>query len=127
MKRFAIILVVLLSPLFMRGQDVNDATDIKVDYGKPDGRACFRWDYPVDPESATPYELIRVLDLPATDCLGCTIKFGAKAGIEVAGVLLMPYPSDDFRCDLLKLLCGVNFEPWRVCSGLVCQEKGNAQ
>lgn len=99
----------------------------KVDYGKPDGRACFRWDYPVDPESATPYELIRVLDLPATDRLGCTIKFGAKAGIEVAGVLLMPYPSDDFRCDLLKLLCGVNFEPWRVCSGLVRKEKGNAQ
>ena len=35
MRRLAIILVVLLSPLFMRAQDVIDAGDIKVDYSKP--------------------------------------------------------------------------------------------
>ena len=38
----------------------------------------------------------------------------AISGVEVAAALLVPWPSEQFACDLVKILCGLNCDPARV-------------
>ena len=39
---------------------------------------------------------------------------GAWTRLTVAAALLVPWPSEQFACDLVKILCGLNCDPARV-------------
>ena len=38
----------------------------------------------------------------------------ATNGVAVTAVLVVPDPDEDFYCELEKVLCGMNYDPWMV-------------
>ena len=75
----------------------------KANYGRPGERANFKWDYPA---SAS------VIDVPASEA----IRFFSWRNdpVEVAAVLVVPEPTREQRADTMKILCGLNTDPWRI-------------
>ena len=83
-------------------------------YGKKGGRANWKWDFPLEPGLHYAQQLVARIDLPETDGLDFRLARQMPNGVEVAAVLVVPVPDDDFYAELLKMLCGLNCEPWRV-------------
>jgi hypothetical protein len=86
----------------------------KADYGQKGGRSRWKWDWAVDPQSVAPYLLLRRLSLDGTSSLAYDLAKPIPNGVEVAAALLVPWPSEQFACDLVKVLCGLNCDPARV-------------
>ena len=95
------------------GSAINHAADFyKAQYGRPGERSRFKWDFPIDPATQYWAGLPQILELP--ECSELTykcVKNGYK-GIELAAVLIVPDPSIDLRNDMVKILCGLNCEPF---------------
>ena len=96
---------------------VNPHTNYyKAHYGRKGGRANWKWDFTLDPKTFRPYW--GPLSIKVTKPLG-KVTFTApkqlpEGGAEIAAVLLLPYPEAEFRCQLEKVLCGLNSCPERV-------------
>ena len=95
------------------GSAINHVSDLyKAQYGKPGERSRFKWDFPIDPETrywgAAPW----MLDMPEFSELKFKCTIPNYKGIEIAAVLIVPEPSDDLRNDMVKILCGLNCDPW---------------
>jgi hypothetical protein len=86
----------------------------KADYGQKGGRSRWKWDWAVDPQSVAPYLLLRRLALDGTSSLAYDLAKPVPNGVEVSAALLVPWPSEQFACDLVKILCGLNCDPARV-------------
>jgi len=56
---------------------------------------------------------MRVADLPAADRVSFRSWRNGDA-VEIAAVLVVPDPSMDLRCELTRVLCGLNCDPWRM-------------
>ena len=82
-------------------------------FGRPGGPANFKWDYPWQSGTGYPYPTIRVAEYPAADGIRFRSWSNAETA-EIAAVLVVPDPSRDLRCDLTKVLCGLNCDPWRI-------------
>lgn len=86
-------------------------------YGRPGGRTNFKWDYPLEPKSEYPYALMRRLDIAdGTDWAEYSLVRDFPGGVEIAAVLILRDPPQEFVCRIKKVLCGLNCEPWRVCA-----------
>ena len=85
----------------------------KANYGRPGERANFKWDYADHPGTSHPYANMRVADLPAADRVSFRSWRNGDA-VEIAAVLVVPDPSMDLRCELTRVLCGLNCDPWRM-------------
>ena len=102
------------------GQSCNSGCNFFfVKYGVAGGRAAWKWDYAMRPEWYYPYyPRYRAwrFRLPETDrvSLRMTAGSGCASGAEIAGLLLVPAPTQDFKCDLIKVLCGMNCQPGLV-------------
>ena len=95
------------------GSAINHASDFyKAQYGRKGGRSRFKWDFPIDPASNYWWGLPQTLDLP--ECSEMTFKCVRPdyKGIELAAVLIVPDPSIDLRNDMMKILSGINCEPF---------------
>ena len=98
---------------------VNDATSYyKANFGRRGGRAEFKWDFPFQPGTAYFPHAMRIFD--AKEPFG-SVRIAATgafpAGVELAAVLLVPHVDEEMFCDLQKVLCGLNCQPWRVTPG----------
>ena len=83
----------------------------KAKYGKGKGR--FRWDCRLDNDhNKFPYFSPRWTAMQK--CSSMTIKANFTNEIEVAAILLIPRTDRAFRAELMKILCGLNCEPWKV-------------
>lgn len=100
------------------GLPANYSCDyFKAMYGRQGGRANWKWDYLVDKD--VPYALtpIGVFDLGGAEKLNVSHIGRASTppgDMEVAAVLLVPDDGSDFRFELVKVLCGVNTQAWKV-------------
>ena len=47
-------------------------------------------------------------------CSSITVKANRGNEIEVAAMLLIPRTDKAFRSEIVKVLCGLNYEPWKV-------------
>lgn len=82
-------------------------------FGRQGEPANFKWDYPWFKGTSYPYPLIRVDEYPAGD--GVRFRsWSNEETAEIAAVLAVPDPDRDLRCELTKILCGLNCDPWRV-------------
>ena len=86
----------------------------KAQYGHLGERANWVWDHALDPHSYYPYPLIRELELGGTSELTYRLQSDVPNGVEVAGALILPFPEQDFKCALKKILGGYNCVPNRV-------------
>ena len=101
---------------FALGQPRNWACNYKkANYARPGERANFKWDYPVHPGTGYPYANIRVAEYPAASSV--SVRSWRDDVVEVAAVLIVPECSDDLRGELVRNLCGLNTNPWRVAAG----------
>ena len=95
------------------GSAINHAADLyKAQYGRPGERSRFRWDFPIDPATNYWVGLPWILDLPACSELTFKCVIPKYKGIELAAVLIVPEPSVDLRNDMVKILCGLNCDPY---------------
>ena len=90
----------------------NTGTDFyKAKYGKGKGR--FRWDAPIDNiHNKFPYFSPLWTSLGKTSSV--TLQGTRSQEIEIAAVLITPRTDNATRCELVKVLCGLNCEPWKV-------------
>ena len=98
---------------FAVGSAINHAADFyKAQYGRPGERSRFKWDFPIDPKTQYWSGLPQMLELP--ECSELTFKcvIDGYKGIELAAVLIVPEPTVDLRNDMVKILCGLNCEPF---------------
>ena len=83
----------------------------KAKYGKGKGR--FRWDCRMDNDhNKFPYFSPRWTALQKSSSL--VIRANNDKEIEVAAMLITPRTDRAFRAELMKILCGLNCEPWKV-------------
>ena len=100
------------------GSPANPSSDYyKAMYGRKGERANWKWEYLVDSEVRYPYTPIGTFDLTGADEL--TIQhsgwMSTPAGdMEIAAALLVPDADLEFRCALVKTLCGLNTQAWKV-------------
>ena len=93
----------------------NDAVNFfKAHYGTKGGRAAWRWDFPIEPLSEYPYHLMRYMPLGGATHMDFMLREAESAGVEFAAALVLPAPTRAFKRELMKVLCGLNCEPWRV-------------
>jgi len=91
----------------------NDACNYyKADYNRAGERGNFKWDYAYLNGSYYPYHCMSVREYPAGDSV--RIHAGSDDETESAAVLVVPDPDFDLRGDLVKILCGLNCDPWRI-------------
>ena len=88
----------------------------KAHYGKPGGRANWKWDFTFDPKTFRPYwgPLSFKVTKPLERVSFVAPKRLPEGGAEFAAAFVLPYPEGEFRCELEKVLCGLNTCPERV-------------
>ena len=91
---------------------INSGTEFfKAKYGKGKGR--FRWDAPIDNDhNKYPYFSPRWTALDK--CRSLTFQANKWHDIEIAAILVTPRTDNATRCELVKVLCGLNCEPWKI-------------
>ena len=100
---------------FVCGYPCNDSCNFyKAQYGQMGGRANFKWDYAIDPETSYYCRMMNVFELPATDSISIESWAKTADGVELAAVLVVPTADEEFTCDLVKVLCGLNTQLLRV-------------
>ncbi|MCQ2389808.1 MAG: LamG domain-containing protein [Kiritimatiellae bacterium] len=100
-------------------------TFLKAQYGKAGvtKRANFKWGHVTTTEGNSYYSgQMRVFDVPqAFSSLAVSCNATVTNGVELAAVLVAPCDrageTEELYCDLLKVLCGYNCQPWRVNAG----------
>ena len=86
----------------------------KADFGVIGGRANFKWDFAWDLKSKYITWIMRRFDFPAFDHLDYHLMETRAEPVELAAVLILPAPDEEFYCELIKTLTGLNAEPWRA-------------
>jgi hypothetical protein len=91
---------------------INSGTEFyKARYGK--GKARFRWDARLDNDhNKYPYFSPRWTTLEKSSSI--TVQANRNQEIEVAAMLITPRTCNATRSELSKVLCGLNFEPWKI-------------
>lgn len=91
-------------PSYGCGSPRNEAINFwKTNFGRPGERANFKWDFGQGSSE---------IDVPASDKIK---MFSWRPDpVEVAAVLVVPAPDRAARAELLKFLCGLNADPWRI-------------
>ena len=99
------------------GRPMNGGCNFyKAMYGRKGERANWKWDYPLRPDLNYYVEMMRVTELKATEKLRLetVVDRGFRGENEVAAMLLVPEPDEELYCDLIKVLCGLNNQFWKV-------------
>jgi hypothetical protein len=73
----------------------------------------FKWDIRIDKDqNKYPYHSPRATTLDK--CSSLTFVPMRKADIEVAAIMILPMVDNLFRTEMVKTLCGLNYEPWKL-------------
>ena len=111
-------------PAFGCAQPANDATCFyKAHYGQKGSRANWHWDFPNEPLSEYPYHLMRFFPLKDAQGLDYGLSDTGSGAVEMAGAIVLPAPNRAFKRQLMKVLCGLNCDPWLVRGAMPSPER----
>ena len=97
----------------------NSSSDLlKAEYGKAGKRSRFKWDFPYTTMTKAPYHRPAGLDLKDTGALEITQYRPLNGGIELAAILILPCDDEDFITEMIKVLCGLNYNKWYIAEKL---------
>ena len=83
----------------------------KAEYGK--GKSRFRWDAALDnDQNKYPYHSPRFTEL--AKCSGITLQSMFDMETEIAALVIIPETDYEFRSEMVKVMCGLNHEPWKI-------------
>ncbi|MBE6387220.1 MAG: LamG domain-containing protein [Lentisphaerae bacterium] len=95
------------------GSAINHASDFyKAQFNRPGQRGRFKWDFPIDPATKYWAALPHIVETKEFSELKFNCRIPNYKGIEIAAILIVPDPSTDLRNDMVKILCGLNCEPF---------------
>ncbi|MBQ7396740.1 MAG: hypothetical protein IJW08_09390 [Lentisphaeria bacterium] len=85
----------------------------KAMFGNGKERGRFKWDAAEDKDqNKYPYYSPRITKL--NKCSGLDVYLMHPQTVELAAVLIIPAVDNDFRCEMTKVLAGLNYEAWKV-------------
>ena len=94
------------------GREVNDASDFLKAYYGPKGQSRWKWDYPlVNMNTRYRHPAYVEFKEPFREVV---LRMRYRSNIRIGALLILPQPSREFRIDMVKILCGLNCEPWKV-------------
>ena len=93
-------------------QGIHSGTEFyKAEYGK--GKSRFKWDAPLDKDqNKYPYQSPRIIKLKK--CSGITVDVMTQVETEIAALVIIPGMDNEFRAEMIKVLCGLNYEAWKI-------------
>ena len=95
------------------GSAINHASDFyKAQFNRPGQRGRFKWDFPINPATKYWAALPHIVETKEFSELKFNCRIPNYKGIEIAAILIVPDPSIDLRNDMVKILCGLNCEPF---------------
>ena len=93
---------------------INQCCDYyKAAFGQVGSRGNWKWDFPLNPNFSYPFDQMGYLkvDTPVSEITYrmTDFKFG---DMELSAALIIEAPDREFKCELIKTLCGLNHRPW---------------
>ena len=93
----------------------NTSSDyLKAEFGQPGARSRFKWDFPYTTKTAFPYHRPATADLKETQQIEITQTRPMDGGVELAALLILPCDDSDFATEMVKVLCGLNYDKWNI-------------
>ncbi len=100
---------------FACGSTGNTVCDFyKAQFGKPGERSRFKWDFPLTSKTTYPYHRPATVTLEADGRVDIVMKNAITGGAEVAALLIYPDLDVEFTNRLMRTLCGLNNEEWKI-------------
>ena len=100
---------------FACGSTGNTVCDFyKAQFGKPGERSRFKWDFPLTKKTTYPYHRPATIQLEAEGKVDIIMKNAIPGGAEVAALLIYPDLDVEFTNHLMRTLCGLNNEEWKI-------------
>ena len=93
---------------------INQCCDYyKAAFGQAGSRGNWKWDFPLSPKFSYPFDQMVYLkvETPVSEITYRMTDF--KYGdMELCAALIISSPDRNFKCELIKTLCGLNHRPW---------------
>ena len=105
------------------GSSGNTCGDFyKAQFAQPGERSRFKWDFPLTRQTTYPYHRPDYITTDGVSELTVALHKDRfpKGGAEVAALLIVPECENSFLSEMVKHLCGLNNEKWKI------QEENNA-
>lgn len=97
------------------GSTGNSVCDFyKAQFAKPGQRSRFKWDFPLTKKTTYPYHRPAAVKLKDGGKFDIVMKNPAKGGAELAAILIVPDSNVEFTNHLMRTLCGLNNEEWKI-------------
>ena len=93
----------------------NNGGDLfKAEFGKPGERSRCKWDYPYTRNTSYPFNNPASLALKKSDSLEVSMSRKVDGGIDLAALLIVPDDGKGFATEMVKVLCGLNYDKWNI-------------
>jgi hypothetical protein len=97
------------------GSTGNSVCDFyKSQFGRPGERSRFKWDFPLTKHTTYPYHRPAAVALGDGGKFDIVMKNPAKGGAELAAILIFPDSNVEFTNRVMRVLCGLNNEEWKI-------------
>ena len=92
---------------------INQCCDYyKAAFGPVGGKGNWKWDFPLSDEFSYPFDQIGYLTVTApVSSLTYTMTDFKYGEMDLNAALIIKSPDRDFKCEILKTLCGLNTRP----------------
>lgn len=93
---------------------INQCCDYyKAAFGPADSRGNWKWDFPLSPDYSYPFDQMGYLTIESPISTLTYEMTDFKYGdMELKAALIIKSPDRDFKCEIIKTLCGLNIRPW---------------
>lgn len=93
---------------------INQCCDYyKAAFGTTDSRGNWKWDFPLSDETTYPFDQMGYLTVSSpVDTITYTMTDFKYGEMELNSALIIKSPDQDFECEIIKILCGLNNRPW---------------
>ena len=97
------------------GSTGNSVCDFyKAQFAKPGERSRFKWDFPLTKKTTYPYHRPATVTLDDGGKFEIVMANPSQGGAEVAAVLVVPDKDVEFTNRMIRVLCGLNNEEWKI-------------
>ena len=86
----------------------------KAQFGKPGERSHFKWDFPLTKKTTYPYHRPDTITTKGSNKLEVVMERTCKGGAELSAILIVPCDDPEFVTAMIKILCGLNNEQWKI-------------
>ena len=93
---------------------INQCSDYyKAAFGPVGGKGNWKWDFPLSDSYSYPFDQMGFIEVKSpVNTISYTMTDFKYGEMELNAALIIKSPDRDFKCEILKTLCGLNIRPW---------------